>query len=603
MVRWWAVFFIAGIFFSGSALSAFYFSVLLVIDQFRKKPFTDILFAIDAAAGPVGIRTRLARDFIIISSTSLIVFSASDTISLFSAAGHTRPEETFRADKVIEAAGSKDTDGWLENAGTLSGIERSISRARKILSGRIDHPHLDTKARQLLRTLLLAERRAVEYSLLEEYRFIGISHFLALSGLHLGIITISFSFILRICLRSRPAREIALFTALAAYVVLAGCPHSLLRAFSLFASFRIFRYSGIKCTLDDALITGSFLLLTVKPELILSTGYQLSFMAVSAIAFIAFPALQITERYLPAVMKKNCIKYLFSAVTITISIQIFTLPLILEYFGRIPLISVAANLLLILPVTAILHLGLLLIILPPALSRYTVVPLIGYLSRIMTETPSFLSSVGRHAIIRGSIEPSTFAAGVIFLILSLKKRSGGKKGIVILSIFSFTFSVAAGAMGGRAINPLSSSHGGSSLVKADDGVIECFGEKRMIIIEKKITFRSAERYMTDLWKRGVPAIDIVIYTPGSLADPRGLDLLLRRMKVREIFCSPYLEGTIRPMTRKGSKEDLKVSAVDSFIVLRGNNAMIEIAPPSLFPLKKGERLSVEDSGISFSIKQ
>jgi predicted membrane metal-binding protein len=143
----------------------------------------------------------------------------------------------------------------------LPGIDiPGAASLRSAISRSIDDPILDKRTRDLMRALILADRRAIGWKLSEEYASLGVAHFLALSGLHLGIISVFAAGAVAALPLSRILRDLAVLALLIVYSSAAGNPHSLLRALALLSAVRISRAAGIRSSLMQALTAGALAL-------------------------------------------------------------------------------------------------------------------------------------------------------------------------------------------------------------------------------------------------------------------------------------------------------------------------------------------------------
>ncbi|HSG28224.1 MAG TPA: ComEC/Rec2 family competence protein, partial [Candidatus Krumholzibacterium sp.] len=126
-------------------------------------------------------------------------------------------------------------------AGTENHIFRlpSVPEAlRDWLERRTRHHTLSPGTRSLMRALILARRETLDREVLDAYSYLGISHFLALSGLHLGIIGLAVSGAIRSSLGSGWMAQVLLLAVLAVYTSATGSPPSLVRAMALLVAFR-----------------------------------------------------------------------------------------------------------------------------------------------------------------------------------------------------------------------------------------------------------------------------------------------------------------------------------------------------------------------------
>ena len=194
----------------------------------------------------------------------------------------------------------------------------------------------------LLKSLLLADRSDIDYETKTEFINTGVIHVLAVSGLHTGFIILFLLLIfgrLNIYLRS-----IAVITGLILFMFITGLPVSVFRA-SVMAIIIIIAFIFNRTTnLFNSLTLAALIILVIIPDEIYSPGFQLSFSAVLSIGVI-FPLFQMKIKELN--IKNSFLKYTILLLAVSLSVQIGTLPITLIYFGKLSLIALATNLIVI----------------------------------------------------------------------------------------------------------------------------------------------------------------------------------------------------------------------------------------------------------------
>ena len=88
----------------------------------------------------------------------------------------------------------------------------------------------DEPTANFLSALLLGDRNKLPYNVSADFRKIGISHILALSGMHLAIISFGLGKLLSVLGVAKKLRIIILLGFISLYILLTGCPISVLRA-------------------------------------------------------------------------------------------------------------------------------------------------------------------------------------------------------------------------------------------------------------------------------------------------------------------------------------------------------------------------------------
>ena len=199
-------------------------------------------------------------------------------------------------------------------------------------------------ARGLAESLLLGYKENLDRETKDDFLKSGVSHLLAVSGMHTALIYEAIFLLFLPLGRSQKHRFIFLAIALFVlfyFTLLSGCSASVLRSSvmcSMFAIAYAFRKKGSGL---NTLGTSIVLILWFCPYQLWNLGFQLSVFAVLGILTL--------HRFVSGLFNitNKIYSYLFDAVSITVCAQITTLPIILYHFHSFPVYFIPANLLLI----------------------------------------------------------------------------------------------------------------------------------------------------------------------------------------------------------------------------------------------------------------
>ena len=233
-----------------------------------------------------------------------------------------------------------------------SSILQKSSDLKAKLINRVNSVGVSEKSKSLINAMLLGDTSYMTKKERETFSSAGLSHILAVSGLHVGIIALIIYFILYPLkwmglLRVRPLIAILILWA---YIFVIGFPPSAVRATIMATFVLVSEVLNRKGTTINSLLAAAFFMLLYNPGYILDVGFQLSFTAVFSIFYI-YP---IIYSYLPH--KNRVTSYLSSIIGVTLAAQIGTLPLTVYYFHQISLIGLFSNLLIIpiLPIVVVI---------------------------------------------------------------------------------------------------------------------------------------------------------------------------------------------------------------------------------------------------------
>lgn len=191
---------------------------------------------------------------------------------------------------------------------------------------------LDKELAAIFAALLFGDRNLMDPEMEEAYSNTGTVHLLAISGLHVALLTgMCFAFLLRVGM-TREKAEFILIIILPAYAVLTGLAPSVNRAVLMLMLLLIARRLKLRITPLDAISVAFLLLVLIAPYTVYQPGFQLSF----GVSFaLVLSAETIINRFQ---------SYLSKLIVVSFVAQLASIPILLSYFYEISLISVAANL-------------------------------------------------------------------------------------------------------------------------------------------------------------------------------------------------------------------------------------------------------------------
>ena len=224
-----------------------------------------------------------------------------------------------------------------------TGFMGSIARTRSHLAIVIDK-HFNQESSALLKTLLLGKRTDLDNEVYQHYVDAGAVHILAISGLHVGIITA----ILLLLLQKmpnlgfyRPLRYFILLAGLWTFAFIAGASPSVLRATVMFSFVGLSTLIRRKQGRFDALMLSMLFLLLINPYYLYDVGFQLSYAAVFSIM-----------KFYPVMRKwwqpeNKYLQWIWSLFLVGLSAQIVVLPISLYYFHQFPILFFVSNLIVV----------------------------------------------------------------------------------------------------------------------------------------------------------------------------------------------------------------------------------------------------------------
>ncbi len=208
----------------------------------------------------------------------------------------------------------------------------------------------------LLSAMILGEKNLLPKELKEKLNVTGLRHITAISGLHITILT---SILMTILIGIGLWRQQAFLGAIILiilFILITGLQPSAIRAAIMGGAFLSGQYLGRASHSLRALFFAGTIMLLQNPFLLKSDlGFQLSFLAVIGIIHLT-PLLRHWLEKIPNIFQ------LREVLTISLSAQIFTFPLLLYHFGYIPLLAPLTNILVVPLLYWILFFGILFLV-------------------------------------------------------------------------------------------------------------------------------------------------------------------------------------------------------------------------------------------------
>lgn len=213
----------------------------------------------------------------------------------------------------------------------------------------------DDEAFAVASTLILGYRADLSKETLAAYSKTGTIHALSVSGMHVGIIYIMLNWLLFFLDKQKAGRifkVVLICTLIWYYSLLTGFSPSVLRSAIMLTAFILAKRLKRSTNSYNILAFTASSLLIYDPFLIWDVGFQLSFIAVFGLVY-----------YQPKIYKwwyfeNKWIDKLWSAVAMSLAAQLATLPLSVYYFHQFPVYFIISNLFILIPIAALMYIGI-----------------------------------------------------------------------------------------------------------------------------------------------------------------------------------------------------------------------------------------------------
>ena len=287
--------------------------------------------------------------------------------------------------------------------------------------------------------ILLGYDDSLPLELRQKYVAAGAMHILCVSGLHVGVVFMVFSYIL-VFLNDRKRlqnviKQLLLLLLVWFYALLAGLAPSILRSTIMISFVIIGNIINRKGVLLNSLAASAFIFLCFNPLNLFDVGFLLSYVAVIGIVVLQKPISRIFYS------KYKIVNKMWEITSVTIAAQIATTPFSIYYFHQFPIYFWLSNLFMT-PISSVVIIGgmiMLLISFVPYLNTF-VAWLVSKMIFVMNCGVSWIESLP-FSIIKGIyVDSVQFVILLIILLLillmvELKRR----RNLIVIMIMASLF--------------------------------------------------------------------------------------------------------------------------------------------------------------------
>ena len=219
----------------------------------------------------------------------------------------------------------------------------------------------DKEAAAMASTLILGYRANLSKEIISAYSKTGTLHILSVSGMHVGIVFIVLNFMLKPLRKNRKLRFLSALIIISSiwfYALITGLSPSVLRAAVMLSFVILGKTFNKNLNTYNLLAISAFFLLLYNPFNLFDVGFQLSYLAVIGLVFLH------PKIYHLLYIKNKLLDYAWSYSALSVAAQLATFPISIYYFHQFPVYFLLSNLLVVLPVTLIMYLGITFLFIP-----------------------------------------------------------------------------------------------------------------------------------------------------------------------------------------------------------------------------------------------
>ncbi len=387
-----------------------------------------------------------------------------------------------------------------------------------------------------LKGLLLGDRSDIPTELKTSFVNAGVIHILAVSGSNVGMVALIFLSVFTL-LRVRKAFTILLtIVSLLFYMLLTGSASSVVRATIMAIVILLAPVLQRKADVFNTVAFSALLIFFFDAKQLFDPGFQLSYAAVASILYF-YPKIASLSDYLPEkVRASKLVDFTWKLFSVTFAAQIGTVPFTAAYFGKVSIVSLAANLFVIPAVGVGLAIGL-------AISFFSVFStwvagVYGAAGQALLELVlKLIDFSGNLSFAYVTIPGFGLLAFLIYyvtaaLLFNFSKKEIRKKMILALLI-----------LGNIAI--ISSLLGNAQRVRVTvldvgqgDAILVQFPSGKTLLVDagpKTFSYDAGERIVVPFLKRTVGKLDALVVTHPHSDHLGGVESVLRSIPVGTIF--------------------------------------------------------------------
>ena len=219
--------------------------------------------------------------------------------------------------------------------------EFSAEKTKEFLYQKLDFFKFSSNAKAMILALSLGGRNYLDADLREQFANTGLIHLLALSGLHMGLLFLILQWI------TSPIKKVAFGNSIQIGIILfclwgfcwlSGAAAATLRAVMMLSVWQLNKFLHRKTSSLTILALSAFILVGIHPAYIVSTGFQMSFLAVGGILWMAPIASKIGKK------RSLFVQKIWGWIWICLAAQIAVAPISIYYFHQFAGIFLLANL-------------------------------------------------------------------------------------------------------------------------------------------------------------------------------------------------------------------------------------------------------------------
>ncbi len=439
----------------------------------------------------------------------------------------------------------------LDSTGGSWLMSRVIVPAREYILNTLDAT-TDGESAEFLKGLLIGERGGISAPTRQAFTNSGVAHVLAVSGSNVVVVAGIFFFVFGLLRLPKVAVVLLTLAALGFYMLVTGSQPPVVRATITASIFLIGSVLQVRANSFNSLGVAALIILAIDSRQLFDVGFQLSFMAVLSIVYL-YPKMNAWISSLGSdTMIWSATLFLLRVCAVSVAASLGTLPLTAVYFGKVSIIGLLANIVVIPAVGASVVLGFVTIM--ASLFSNWIAEAYGAVNQLLLDWTLWIirvSGATSFAYVDTSRFQSLYALPFYVLLLLLSNLSVPRvaKRLVFVLLISLNIvvfvppSAAVATTGNLRVSFLDVGQGDASVIETPEG--------RVIVIDagpKANEYDAGERTVAPfLRRRGISRVDLLVISHPHDDHIGGAPHILEQFDVAEVMESgqPVKSSTYR----------------------------------------------------------
>ena len=387
------------------------------------------------------------------------------------------------------------------------------------------------KSRAYLKAFIMGDTSLIEEDIVSNYRFLGISHLFAISGMHVSV----FVFLINKILKKHKAKDIIIILFLLLFLFITDYSESLLRCSTFFIISYLNKVLKLNIKNIYLILISAFFLLLINPYLIYSIGFLFS--AVITFFVIASSNLLKDKTYFKKLFIMSLICFLASV------------PILSFYFYKINLLTIVFNMIFIPLVSYLIFpLGLITFFLYPLDNIYM------FFINLLEGLSGFFQNINFLSFVIA--KPNVFVILIYYIILFLSIKRSRKLLIIYFMVLLININIKY-FIRDVSVTFLDVGQGDSSVIILPFGKTILIDTGGLYLSGYNISKNKTVPYLNSL---GISKIDLLILTHGDYDHIGDAINLLNEIKVDEVlFNNDSFNDTENKIIKVLDKKNIRYS--------------------------------------------